>query len=121
VVSVPLGVILNTVPPPLAPLLLVVEYKFPSVAWISPAKGGAPLAASKLNSVVKVCADTESSKDKNPPNTQPMGRIFIEIFSVPRLNRASDLKNEMPITKTSRQMGPRALSRKLGQTLPFRT
>ncbi len=42
VVSVPLGVILKTVPTPLAPPSSVVPYRFPSVAWTSPAWGEAP-------------------------------------------------------------------------------
>jgi hypothetical protein len=62
VVSVPLGVILKTVPHPISgqrmvfPPSEVVPYKFPSVACTSPPTGIRPPVTSKLNSVVKVCA-----------------------------------------------------------------
>src|SRR5580700_2620181 len=42
VVSSPLGVILNTVPPPKAPPFTVVPYRSPLVAWVKPANGCAP-------------------------------------------------------------------------------
>ena len=41
VVSLPAGVILKMVPPPLAPYT-VAPYKLPSVAWISPARPDRP-------------------------------------------------------------------------------
>jgi hypothetical protein len=56
VVSLPLGVILTTVPLTLAPPSDVVPYRLPSVPWTSPAYGYEPSVPSKLNRLVNACA-----------------------------------------------------------------
>src|ERR1700722_6964653 len=48
VVSVPLGVILNTFPKPMGPPASVVPYKSPLLAWTSAASGGHAVRASAL-------------------------------------------------------------------------